>query len=101
MFIYNITTKVNNAILKDWIKWQQEEHIPEILATNLFDQFQFYRLLDQDDAEGSTYIIQYHTSEKSNYETYIKDFAPMFRDKALKKWGNNFISFRSLLETVQ
>ena len=101
MFIYNITVKVNKAILKEWLAWQKEEHIPEIMATNLFNEFKMYRLHDQDDTEGSTYIFQYFTPEKNNYKSYIENFAPSLRKKALNKWGDGFIAFRSLLESVQ
>ena len=101
MFIYNITIKVNNFILDEWMKWQQEEHIPEIMATRLFDEYKVFRLLEQDETEGTTYIIQYFTSEKDNYNIYIKNFAQPLREKALKKWGDGFIAFRSLLQAVK
>jgi hypothetical protein len=101
MFIYNITSKISNAILKDWIVWQKEEHIPEIMATKLFDDFKFYRLLDQDETDGATYVIQYFTSNKKRYEKYITEMAPSLKEKAFKKWGDQFLSFRSLLQSVQ
>jgi hypothetical protein len=100
MFIYNITIKVNNSILEEWIKWQDEEHIPEIMATNLFDDYRFFRLLGQEDPEGSTFVIQYATSSRKNYDEYIQQYAVDLREKALKKWGDQFIAFRSLLESV-
>lgn len=71
MFIYNITVKVQNAILEDWMKWQMEEHIPEIMATNLFTHYKCYKLLEQDDTEETTLIFQYHTPDKKNYDEYI------------------------------
>lgn len=49
MFIYNITIKVDNHILQQWLKWQKEEHMPEIMATNLFTENKFFKLLDQED----------------------------------------------------
>jgi len=101
MFISNITIKVDNAILQEWMQWQREEHIPEIMATNLFYEYKFFRLLDQDETEGSTFVIQYYASTKNNYNRYIQQHAPALREKALKKWGDGFIAFRSLLESVQ
>ncbi len=101
MFIYNITTKVSAAISDKWVQWQREEHIPEIMSTQLFDEHKFFRLLEQDDSEGPTFVIQYFTPLKENYEKYIKEFAPELREKAFKKWGNQFIAFRSLLQAVQ
>ena len=101
MFIYNITFKVDHSIVAEWIHWQKNEHIPEIMATNLFNEFKFLHLLEHDDAEGATYIIQYHAADKRNCETYIKDYAPPFRKTAQKMWGDKIISYRSLFESVQ
>ena len=100
MFIYNITFKVDHTIVAEWIAWQKNVHIPEIMATNLFTEFKFLHLLEHDDAEGGTYIIQYHTPEKDNCDTYIKNYSPAFKEEALKKWGNKIISYRSVLGTV-
>lgn len=101
MFIYNITIKVDNAILNEWMQWQMKEHIPEIMATNLFDEYKIFRLLDTDEADGATFVFQFLTSVKNNYGQYIQQHAPALREKALKKWGDRFIGFRSLLEAVQ
>ena len=101
MLIYNITIKVSNSIAGEWLKWQREEHIPEIMCTGLFDQYKFFRLLEQDDTEGPTFVFQFHTSDRKNYDRYIHEHADRLREKALKKWGDRFIAFRSLLEAVQ
>ncbi len=101
MFIYNLTIKVNNSILDEWVKWQTEEHIPEIMSTQLFIEHKFFRLLEQDDSEGPTFVIQYFTPVKENYDKYINEYAPKLREKAFKKWGDRFIAFRSLLQAVQ
>ena len=101
MFIYNITTKVDGEIKEEWIKWQMDEHIPEIMSTNLFNNFKVFQLLDQDDEDGSTYVIQYFTDSKKNYDQYIGTYACEFIEKAFKKWGNKFISFKTLMQSVQ
>ena len=101
MLIYNITIKVNNAIAKEWLKWQLEEHIKDIMSTGLFDQYKFFRLLEQDDTEGPTFVFQFYTTDREKYDQYIHEHAPMLRENALKKWGDGFIAFRSLLEAVQ
>ena len=101
MFVYNITMKVQNAILDEWIAWQKEEHIPEIMATRLFSNYHFYRLLEHDDVEGTTFIIQYFSNTKENYDRYIREHAPGLREKALKKWGDRFIGHRTIMEAVQ
>ena len=100
MFIYNITNKVDLDIPGDWLQWQKEVHIPEIMSTGCFIGYQFYRLMEQDDTDGITYIIQYFSETEENYLRYIQDFAPALRDKAIKKWGDRFVAFRSLMKVV-
>lgn len=100
MLVYNITIKVDVDILSDWLLWQQEVHIPEIMSTGCFTGYQLYRLLEQDEADGTTYITQYFSETEENYLRYLRDFAPGLRDKAIKKWGDRFVAFRSLMKGV-
>jgi len=100
MFIYNITTKVNHSILEEWMQWQKHIHIPEIIATGLFYDHRFYELLEQDEEEGRTFVIQFLAHSKEDYKKYLHDFAPSLRKESEKKWADNAISFRSLLKNV-
>jgi hypothetical protein len=101
MLLYNITTKVDNIISEEWLQWQREIHIPEIMATGLFYEYRIYRLLEQDDSEGKTYITQFFTGSKKDYEEYLLHFAPGLREKSFAKWGDQIVAFRTLLENVQ
>ena len=100
MFVYNITMKVDNSIVEEWMLWQKEIHIPEILSTGFFYDHRFYQLLEQDEEEGKTYVIQYFALEKNDYQEYIQYHAPVLREKAFLKWGNRVIAFRTLLKAV-
>src|SRR5215216_2274777 len=100
MFVYNITVKVDNEIVQQWLQWQKEIHIPEIMATSLFDDNKIFKLLDHDDNNSSTYVLQYFTKTKENYNRYINEYAPGLRQKALERWGTNFIAFRTLMQIV-
>jgi hypothetical protein len=100
MFVYNITMKIGWDIADEWLDWQREVHIPEIMATNLFDDSKLYRLLDQEDHEGPTYTIQFITTDEDRYNRYIADFAPALGKKALAKWGDQFIAHRTCMKLV-
>ncbi len=100
MFVYNITMKVDNTIEEEWILWQKEIHIPEILSTGFFYEHRFYKLLEQDEGEGKTYVIQYFAMEKKDYEEYIHHHAPVLRERAFLKWGDQVTAFRTLLKAV-
>ncbi len=100
MIVYNITTKVRWAILEDWLTWQLEEQIPSILSTGLFDNHQLYRLLEQDEEEGPTFITQFHTSSPERYQQYMMEFAPVLQRAGWEKWGDGFISFRTVMQSL-
>lgn len=100
MFIYNVTTKVDPSIQQAWLQWIKEEHIPDIINTGCFIKGTVLHLLDIDDNEGPTYAVQYTAESKALYNRYIDKFAPLMRQKAIDKWGNKFIAFRSLMQVI-
>ena len=100
MIIYNVTTKLDHSIVANWLSWIKEEHIPDIIATGCFSHAVVLRLVEVDDSEGPTFAVQYHAPDKVKYSQYIQQFAESMRKKAMDKWGNKFISFRSVLELV-
>jgi hypothetical protein len=100
MIVYNITMKVNPDIEAEWLQWQKEEHIPEIMATGLFTAYRIFLLLEQDDTDGNTYIIQYTALSIEHYNIYINSFAPLLRQKAFERWGDQFVAFRTVMQAV-
>lgn len=100
MIVYNITNKVATGIETAWLQWQKEVHIPEIMASGKFISYNMYRLLEHDDEEGVTYVIQFTAGNRTAYQEYIDAFAPLLRKKAFDQWGNQFIAFRSLMEVI-
>ncbi len=100
MYIYNITTKVSWSIQEDWVKWMKETHIPEIMQTGCFTEHRFVQLLETDESEGPTYATQFHAPSLEDYNMYLSQFAPALRSDAIKKWGDHFIGFRSLMKLV-
>ncbi|MBS1758987.1 MAG: DUF4286 family protein [Bacteroidetes bacterium] len=99
MIVYNVTVKITPEIETEWIKWQKEEHIPEVMASGFFTDYQFYRLL-HDEEDGITYIVQYFAKTMSDYDSYAEQKAPELRKKSMDKWGNRFIAFRTVMKVV-
>jgi len=100
MFIYNITTQVDALITADWIRWQKEIHIPELMATGAFFDHRFYQLAEEDTHDTITYVIQLYCHSRTDYEDYVRLQAARLREKAFTQWGHRFISFRTLLMPV-
>jgi hypothetical protein len=100
MIIYNVTTQVNWGIHEAWLKWMKEEHIDRVMASGCFTHHRIVKLLEVDDADGPTYAVQYYCHSPEQYQQYVRLHAPKLRQESLDKWGDQFISFRSLMEVV-
>lgn len=101
MIIYNVTIKTDWSIYKEWLLWMQNEHIPDVMASGCFFEYNMMRLLETDDTEGPTFAIQYHADSLEDYNRYVEKFSISLRDKSSQKWGEKSMAFRSLLETVK
>jgi len=64
MIIYNITTNIHESVHDQWLKWMQEKHIPEILATEKFSSARIVKVLVEEEMGGITYSVQYTTDSK-------------------------------------
>jgi hypothetical protein len=100
MIIYNITCKVRWEILDAWLEWQLDTHIPATLATRLFDDHRLYRLLDVEEEEGPTFVIQFLTTTRDRYQRFTNDYSDAMQQEGWNKWGDKFIAFRTLMESV-
>ncbi|HRG81757.1 MAG TPA: DUF4286 family protein [Chitinophagaceae bacterium] len=100
MIIYNVTVKVDHSIADDWLSWLQQEHIPDIIATECFTNARILRLLEVDESDGITYAVQYHANSKALYNRYIKEYSTEMRNKSTEKWGDKFVAFRSVMQIV-
>ncbi len=100
MLIYNITTKMVAGIEDAWLEWAKTEFIPGAIASGCFNSGRVMRLLDVDDEEGPTYAIQLEFTERKQYDRWNEEYAGASTDEAFRRWGNQFISFKSLLAIV-
>ena len=101
MFLYNITVKVNTNIGEAWKLWQKEIFIPAVMNTGLFYKNEFFQLLEQDESDGKTFVIQFFARERWQYDQFIQDHVTNFNNQSAEKWGDQFIDFRTLLSSVK
>ena len=99
--IYNVTTAVSPVVHEAWLQWMLDIHIPEVLGTGCFYKHQLVKILDTDETEAFTYAVQYYAETLSRYEEYISTWANGFRKAGVEKWGEQALSFRTLMAVVQ
>ena len=98
MIVYNVTMKVDKDAAAEWLKWMKEEHMPSLMDTGLFTDKHLFRLLEQDESEGLTYVAQYFCNNLDNYNEYINTHAPRLREISFRRFGSKFIAFRSIMQ---
>jgi hypothetical protein len=102
MYTYNVTIKVHHSIQQQWLTWMHTIHMPEILALDLFYEAKLSELIEplEPNDDGVTYTAQYSAHSKAQYNAYISKHAAHFRQLGIEAFGDKFIAFRSLSQTV-
>jgi hypothetical protein len=101
MIIYSVTVNIDDEVHEEWLRWMQQEHIPDVISTGLIHAYRMMRILTRQDGEtGMTYNIQYSLHTVADYERYRDKFASALQQKTADKFGGRFVAWRTLLEEV-
>ena len=101
MILYSVTVNIEPDVELEWLRWMKDEHIPEVLATGLFVESKFYRLLSElTESQGTTYSIQYFAKSLNEVNEYLENLAPDLISKHQDKFPNKFVAFRTVLESI-
>ncbi|SFD63434.1 DUF4286 family protein [Spirosoma endophyticum] len=100
MILYNTTYSVASEIADDWLRWMKRFFVPAAVATGLPVSYRILRLLTELDNGGVTYSFQLDFNTMEDYNTYLEIHADGLRKRIEHRFGNQFISFDTLLEEV-
>ncbi len=101
MIIYSVTISIDEDVHEEWVTWMKEVHIPDVMATGLFVENRFAKVLLAKDEGGVSYSIQYLCKSMSDLQKYQGSHAPRLQADHSKKYEGKFIAFRTLLETIE
>lgn len=99
MILYNVTINIDADIHDEWLKWMKEVHIPDVLATGMFEEGKVARILAEEEG-GRAYSIQYLAKTMDDYNRYQSEFAPKLQAEHQERYGGKFAAFRTLLHIV-
>ena len=100
MYIYNVTTNIEETSHDTWVKWMKEIHIPEVLSTGKFLSAKFTKVLIEEDMGGFTYSVQYSVKDKATLERYYEEDAPKLIESIQRNFVGKLVSFKTELEVV-
>jgi hypothetical protein len=100
MILYNTTYSVADEIAHDWLRWMKRFFLPAAMATELPVSYRILRLLTELDNGGTTYSVQLDFTNMETYTLYQEQHADALRGRIKHRFGNQFISFDTLLEEM-
>jgi len=99
MYIFNTTFNLDPSILEASKDKIEQEFIPDILDTGLFDKAIFTEILAQDGSAGKTYSLQLFCPSHSHFVQYKKFHESHFVELA-KPYNGKLVYFQTLMEIV-
>ena len=100
MYIYNVTTNIDESIKDEWLQWMKVKHIPEMLATGKFSNAKMSQVMIEEEMGGVTYSVQYTTDSFETLQEYYKEDAPRLRDESMKLFSDKLVAFRTELKVI-
>ncbi|MBS1618808.1 MAG: DUF4286 family protein [Bacteroidetes bacterium] len=100
MIVYNVTLKVDLEVHELFLRWLKEDHIPRVMETGCFTGYKVFRVMEEHQADGITYAVQYHTTDTARYFDYQNNHAPAFQKEMREVWPDKYAAFRTLLREV-
>ena len=97
--LYNVTIKLDTQITEDWLQWMKTVHIPDVMATGMFESFQINRIIKGDE-EGVTYAIQYICPDMKTLHQYQVKHAQKLQAEHTQRYQGKFVAFRTLMEIL-
>lgn len=100
MILYNVTVNIDLQKEAEYVEWMKQVHIPEVMATGLFQESKFFKLLHEVE-DGVNYSTQYFAESLEHIDEYQAKYAPELQRKLKNRFGEHYVAFRSLLEMVK
>ncbi len=100
MIFYNVTINIHESVHYQWMKWMQEKHINDMLATGKFSSARMVKVLVEEDMGGTTYSVQFTTDSKETLQRYYDEDAPRLRAESASLFGDKMLAFRTELELI-
>ncbi|UOB16190.1 DUF4286 family protein [Abyssalbus ytuae] len=100
MYIYNVTSNIDESVHEKWVKWMKEQHIPDMLATGKFTNARMVKVMVKEETGGVTYSVQYITDSKQTLQKYYDENAETLRADTLRHFADKVLSFRTELEII-
>lgn len=99
MIVYNVTVNIVAEKEAEFVTWMKQTYIPRVMETGFFTEHRFLKLL-QETEDGINFAAQFHTEDLDKMLHFDRVHAKAIDDLLHDTFQADYISFRSLLESV-
>ena len=101
MIIYSVTVRVKTDIESEWLKWMQEEHIPNMLNTGYFNGHKIFKILiPETEKDYIVFRVNYELDSFEKYTEYAQKEAKRLQEEAINKYHGKFTASREVIEKL-
>ena len=98
MIIYNLTVNIEQDVELPWKDWIKGVYIPKVLATGYFSSARMFRLIEDNNANESTYSIRFSTDTFRSVEQFLELEAPLLAAEHQHRFRHKHVAFRTVLQ---
>lgn len=99
MIIYNVTVNLHDSVHEDWLIWNKEIYIPQMIAKGGFERARMVKVIAEQNSEN-TYSIQFEAANQEILNQFKKNHSHDFDALALNKYGELMLTFKTELEFI-
>ncbi len=100
MITYEVNITVHNEIVQEYYSWLLQ-HVEEMLQYQGFQKAIISKEIPDVHTQSSQLIVHYFIDHEENLTHYLQHQAPTMREKALKKFGNQFSATRRIFSPLK
>lgn len=99
MYIYNITTNIDESVHDAWLEWMKDTYIPAMIATGKFVKALMTSVQVDEEMGGVTYAVQYSAKTQEDIQAFLKDHADEL-NALNEKFRDKMVSFDTEMKIV-
>lgn len=99
MTTYIVKLTINSLVYEEYLDWLLKEHAPEVLKNPGFLEAELLLERHDPEHEKSHIDVLYRLKSRADLDLYLKNAAPILRQKGVDRWGTHFTAVREIWDS--
>src|SRR4051812_46480699 len=98
MIVYTITANIETSVAEEWKLWMQENFLTVIMDTGLFDKYNVFKVLNDND--GETITFQFFCKDIVVFKKFQDEHKAKVVQLLTESFPNKVVYFNTLLQQL-